>query len=242
MKKCIWWRVRCGLCVINEHAKRGHNVSKYGDSGEVIKRAQRTLNEILNETVQFLTVCEKLAADSLVCVDNLFKLLDGQRTYFKALIVALGTDVFLSKKDIEMRLENARQLHGIYMRSALEFTRLMSIMFNEISTLTEKTAAELAGHTVYGDILSKREMIAQSEQEQTQTQSWFEYQRTGRVSTLCSALARRNAAIARRRLMTYNPQSESGMTVNTLPLSSASSSIASAFPVSRNEILLVDRT
>lgn len=58
---------------MNEHAKRGHNVSKYGDSGELIKTAQRTLQEIINETVQFLAICEKLATDSLICVDNLFK-------------------------------------------------------------------------------------------------------------------------------------------------------------------------
>lgn len=40
----------------------------------------------------------------------------------------------------------------------------MTVMFNEITMLTEKTAVELAGHTVYGDILSKREVIAQSVQ------------------------------------------------------------------------------
>lgn len=31
-----------------------------------------------------------------------------------------------------------------------------------------------------------------------QRQSWFEYQRTGRLKSLCSAVARRSAAVARR--------------------------------------------
>lgn len=52
-------------------------------------------------------------------ITSIFQLLDGQHTYFKALLAALGTDTFVSKKDIEMTLENARQLHGIYMRVCL---------------------------------------------------------------------------------------------------------------------------
>lgn len=40
----------------------------------------------------------------------------------------------------------------------------MNTMFNEITVLTERTGVELAGHAVYGDIMNKRELIAQSAQ------------------------------------------------------------------------------
>ncbi|VBB29018.1 unnamed protein product [Acanthocheilonema viteae] len=231
--------VRCGLCVINGHAKVGHAVSKYGESKKRIETAQQTLQEMISENVQFLAECKKLTTDRLICVDDLFKLLNGQYTQFKSLERDLNTDVFISKKDIELRLEHARRLHGICMRSAFEFAGLMNTVFNEITVLTERTAVELAGHAVYGDILNKRELIAQSAQEQTR--SWFEYQRTGRFSALCSAIARRNAAIARRHLMTGSSQLESEVIVDVLPPTSSATPLP-VLPVIRNEVLLTDQT
>uniref|UniRef100_A0A1I7VRI9 RING-type domain-containing protein n=1 Tax=Loa loa TaxID=7209 RepID=A0A1I7VRI9_LOALO len=234
-------RVRCGLCVINGHAKMGHAVSKYGESNERVKTAQQTLKEMINETVQFLQECKKLASDRFsFVVINLFKLLDEQYTQFSALETALDTNGFISKKDIEIKLEHARRLHGIYMRSASEFTGLMNTMFNEIAVLTEKTGVELAGHAVYGDIINKRDLIAQSAQEQTQ--SWFEYQRTGRFSALCSAIARRSAAVARRHLMTSNIQSEPEVIVNIMPPISPAAPVTPALPVYRDGALLVHQT
>ncbi|VDM92278.1 unnamed protein product, partial [Onchocerca ochengi] len=227
-------RVCCGLCVINGHAKMGHTISKYGESKERVKTAQQELKEMIISTVQFLKQCKELTIDRLNCVDDLFKLLDGQYAQFKMVETALNTDEFMSKKDIEIRLEHARRLHGIYMRCASEFAGFMNNMFNEITVLIEKTGVELAGHAIYGDIVDKRELIAQSAQEQTQ--SWFEYQRTGRVSVLCSALARRNAAIARRHLMTYSPQSESEIIVNVIPPILSATPATSVLPMPRNGV------
>ncbi|MCP9259688.1 putative 39S ribosomal protein L49, mitochondrial [Dirofilaria immitis] len=228
----------------------GHAVSKFGDLKERIKTAQQELQEMINAT------------------------------------------------DIEMRLEHARRLHGIYMRrmsvyivltkdyvygaedelcmtkyfvccswlsnslsceylsqrdlfsvtysaskipldSASEFAGFVNNMFNEIRVLVEKTGVELAGYAIYGDIVNKKELIEQSAQEQTR--SWFEYQRTGRVSALCSALARRNAAIARRHIMTCTPRSEE-IIVNVIPPTLFATSTTSILPVSGNGIFKQTRS
>ncbi|KAM3718026.1 putative 39S ribosomal protein L49 [Dirofilaria immitis] len=226
-------RIYCGLCVINGHAKKGHAVSKFGDLKERIKTAQQELQEMINATVQFLKQCKELTMDRITCMNDLFKLLDEQYIQFKVIETALNTNEFLSKKDIEMRLEHARRLHGIYMRSASEFAGFVNNMFNEIRVLVEKTGVELAGYAIYGDIVNKKELIEQSAQEQTR--SWFEYQRTGRVSALCSALARRNAAIARRHIMTCTPRSEE-IIVNVIPPTLFATSTTSILPVSGNGI------
>lgn len=75
-----------------------------------------------------------------------------------------------------------------------------------------------------------------------QTRSWFEYQRTGRFSALCSAISRRNAAIARRHLMTCNPRSESEVFVDVMPSTLSAAPATPVLPVSRNEVLLVHQT
>uniref|UniRef100_A0AAF5Q415 RING-type domain-containing protein n=2 Tax=Wuchereria bancrofti TaxID=6293 RepID=A0AAF5Q415_WUCBA len=231
--------VRCGLCVINGHAKMGHTISKYGESKERIKTAQQTLQEMITETLQLLKECKKLGTDRLSCVENLFKLLDEQYAQFQGLEIALNDGGFISKKDIEMKLEHARQLREIYMRSTSEFATLMNTMFNEITVLTERTGVELASHAAYKDIIDKRGLTAQSAQEQKQ--SWFEYQRNGRVSALCSVIARRNATIARRHLMTFNENSESESSMD-ITSSTSTASVTSSLPVSSNQAILAHQT
>uniref|UniRef100_A0A915PJD5 RING-type domain-containing protein n=1 Tax=Setaria digitata TaxID=48799 RepID=A0A915PJD5_9BILA len=232
-------RIRCGLCVINGHAKVGHTVSRYGELKERIKIAQQELQDMVSETVQLLNECKKLTTDRLSCIDDFFKLLEEQYTQFKTVEEELCCDEFVSKKDIEIRLEHARQLHEIYMRSASELAGFINNISNEISVLIEKTGMELASHDGYGNTVNKGELVAES--AKGQMQSWFEYQRTGRVSALCSAIARRNAAIARRHLMTCS-QSESELAANVTPPNLPSTSAISASRIPRNGILLVHQT
>uniref|UniRef100_A0A0R3RT80 RING-type E3 ubiquitin transferase n=1 Tax=Elaeophora elaphi TaxID=1147741 RepID=A0A0R3RT80_9BILA len=233
-------RVRCGLCVINGHAKMGHAVSRYGESKERVKIAQHTFKEMVNEITQFFKEFREMISGRMICVDNFFELLDKQRTQFKTLEASLSANAFISKKDIEMRLEHAQRLHEIYMRTGYQFAGFINNMFNEITVLTERTAVELEGHAVYGDILNKKELIAQSSEEQTR--SWFEYQRKGRINSLCSAIARRNAAIARRHLMTCGPQSESEIVVDALAPTLSAEPNTSILPISTNGGLLAGQT
>ncbi|VDO34912.1 unnamed protein product [Brugia timori] len=231
--------VRCGLCVINGHAKMGHTVSKYGESKERVKTARQILQEMVTETLQILNECQKLVTDRISCIEGLFKLLEEQRAQFQALEISLNNDEFISKNDIDMKLEHARRLREIYTRTTSEFATLMNTMFSKIAAITERTGVELASQTAYKDVADKKEFTTQSAQEQTQ--SWFEYQRNGRVSALCSVIARRNAAIARRHLITFSESSDSELSMDMTSSSSSTASFTS-LPISNNQAILAHQT
>lgn len=56
---------------------------------------------------------------------SIFQLLDEQYAQFTAIEAALNADQFISKTDIDIKLEHARRLHEIYMRVRCFMCRML---------------------------------------------------------------------------------------------------------------------
>ncbi|VDN24572.1 unnamed protein product [Gongylonema pulchrum] len=109
--------VRCASCVMRVHAKKGHKVTKFGETDEGIKSTVDLITSIQKSAEEQTETCFRSVSACCSFLEKIPKVMREHLARFEGLKSGIANRHFVPKKDLNERVMRADQMQLVYVES-----------------------------------------------------------------------------------------------------------------------------